>query len=241
MLTAKQKARLLRLKYLGKSLVAFYSQCANTMFMFGRSLDKNLNWQDIHKYKNKKSIENIEDLPENMISLDTAIDFYSFMLNRFPLVLNLLRKVDSSNQRKYRRLKEKITIMLDKPCLFLTMTFSDKILMSTTEETRRRYIKYFLESFNVPAICNIDYGGKHDYIDRQGNTRTATNREHFHAVIQLPRIDLTLYKYGFIFAEKIIKSDDYGAMAKYISKLTNHAVKVSTKRRAIMYIRNNNL
>lgn len=238
MISPKQKARLLSLKYLGQSLVPFFSKCNATMFAFGRSLDKNLNWQDIQRYKNKKSIKEIEDLPDNMVSLDTAVDFYSFMLTRFPRVLNLLRKLDSSNQRKYRRLKDKITLMLEKPCLFLTMTFNDKILSSTTDNTRRRYIKYFLESFNVPAICNIDYGGKHDYIDRNGNTRTATNREHYHAVIQLDRIDLNLYKYGFIFAERIIKCDNYGAMAKYISKLTNHAVKVSTKRRAIMYIKN---
>ena len=124
-------------------------------------------------------------------------------------------------------------------CLFLTLTFTDKVLDSTSPETRRRYVSYYLKQFGVPYIANIDFGTADAYIDDNGNERQGTKREHYHAVIQTDKIDLSeWHKYGAIKLEKIRASqNDNIRLAKYVSKLTNHAIKETTKRACLIYSR----
>ena len=120
-------------------------------------------------------------------------------------------------------------------CLFLTFTFRDKTLNNTSAYTRRRYVKYFLNALNVPYVANIDFGKKNE-------------REHYHAVVQIGRVDYSKWKYGAINGIKIrndIKYDDDGVItsesvekiARYVAKLTNHAIKETTRRSVIMYSR----
>lgn len=134
-------------------------------------------------------------------------------------------KINHASYQRTKKLKSKIATMLDKSdCCFLTMTFDDHILSTTTNDTRRRYISRFLRSLGVPYIANKDFGKQN-------------HREHYHAVIQSPRLDLNSYSYGFIFAETVYRAKDTTKLAKYIAKLTNHAIKETTKRSVIMYSR----
>lgn len=138
-------------------------------------------------------------------------------------------RIYDSNRKRSGRIKKKITEMIKKPCLFLTLTFTDETLTNTSAETRRRYVRQFLTQFNVPAIANKDFGSEN-------------GREHYHSIIQTSNIDYSLYTYGAINGKRVIV--DYGCdkrISKYISKLTNHSIKETTKRSTLIYLHMNKL
>lgn len=108
--------------------------------------------------------------------------------------------------------------------VFLTLTFRDDVLATTSEQTRRRYVTRFLKKHCKQYIANIDFG-------------TNNEREHYHAVVS-NKVDLSAWQYGALNAIKIVKTkDSIRALPKYISKLTNHAIKDTTKSKRIIYSR----
>ena len=132
-------------------------------------------------------------------------------------------RINKASYARVRRLKTRIASMLKNgECLFLTLTFTDEILGKTTEDTRRQAVRRYLKSFGVPYVANIDYGKKN-------------GREHYHGVIQIPRIDYSAYTYVAINGERIRSVEDYTKLSKYVAKLTNHAIKQTNKRQVIIY------
>lgn len=112
---------------------------------------------------------------------------------------------------------------------FLTFTFSDKNI-NKSDRTRKDYIKKSLYSFdrNIHFILNIDYG-------------KTTERLHYHALVGTD-INSDLKKHledtyeDFTYCEPVRFDDSsFKSIPKYINKLTNHAVKDSTKRSRIIY------
>ena len=171
---------------------------------------------------------------------ETAEQKRSFYMENQPREWKEAERINYAFYKRVKRLKEKITQMLNNgKCLFLTLTFTDKVLESTSPETRRRYVAYYLKQFGVPYIANIDFGTADAYIDDNGNERQGTKREHYHAVIQTDKITLDdWHKYGAIKLEKIrTTKNDNIRLAKYVSKLTNHAIKETTKRSCLIYSR----
>jgi hypothetical protein len=77
-------------------------------------------------------------------------------------------------------------------------------------------------------VANIDYGAKN-------------KREHYHALINCDKIDFSNWrKYGNINAERVKNKDiesDKIKLSKYIAKLSNHAIKETTKRSCLIYSR----
>lgn len=165
-----------------------------------------------------------------------ANETLAFLKKRSEKEFKEYERISHAKSERVGRLKRKMLDMVfGYDCLFLTLTFTDKKLGSTSAEFRRIAVKRFLSQFNVPYIANIDFGKKN-------------GREHYHAVLQIDRIDYHLWKYGRIDGEKIrndisfdedgvITSESIERIARYISKLTNHAIKETTKRCAIMYSR----
>ena len=134
-------------------------------------------------------------------------------------------KVAAADFQRNTRLKNRIRDFLQiGNCIFLTLTFRDDVLEKTSEKTRRLYVTQCLKACSKYYIANIDYGDH-------------TQREHYHAVIVSDHFDLDSWKYGFSFAKSIIKSSKPLILAKYISKLTNHAVKETCRRYHIIYSR----
>ena len=138
-------------------------------------------------------------------------------------------KINQASYKRTRRLKERIeSMLLDGACLFLTLTFNDDTLNTTTEKQRRVFVSRYLKSFNCPYVANIDYGSKN-------------HREHYHAVIRTDKVNYQLWRcYGAINGEKIRNKDiksDKTKLAKYICKLSNHAIKETTKRSSLIYSR----
>ena len=134
-------------------------------------------------------------------------------------------KINNCAYHRAIRLKKKIEKMLSMGnCVFLTLTFTNDILESTTEKTRKTYVKRYLKSCSDYYIANIDYGKKND-------------REHYHAIILTDKVNYKLWhKIGAIKGERIRANGvSETKLGKYISKLTNHAIKETTKRNAIIY------
>lgn len=131
------------------------------------------------------------------------------------------RVIHANNARK-NRVKKRIDALLQKPCVFLTFTFSDKYLHSTSTETRRRYVRHFLDDYGA-YVANIDFGSKN-------------GREHYHAILQCSSVDCSLWRYGNLDVKRVLKPNSQ-AISKYISKLTNHALKETTKGFNIIYSR----
>ena len=144
------------------------------------------------------------------------------------------------------RLRKRINLMfLQGQCYFVTLTFSDDTLQKTDYKTRRRYVTWLLKDISNSYVGNVDFG-------------KTNGREHYHAIIQSDKLsDIQFIKtkrYGWICSQgeqfdkwkrlgfysiKSCGTDelDKQKMASYVTKLTNHAVKETTKRNVLIYSR----
>lgn len=114
------------------------------------------------------------------------------------------------------------------PIVFLTLTFTDKVLLNTNRKTRRRYVRDYLNSQGYLYVANIDYG------EDKG-------REHYHALIYPDcyhsmdcRVDYSSWKYGSIDGEIVNKSGD---LTKYMFKFSSHSLKNGASCDPIIYSR----
>lgn len=129
----------------------------------------------------------------------------------------------NNNYKRTSRLRDRISRICQKPSLFLTLTFTDDVLNKTSSATRRRYVARFLKSVAADYVGNIDYGEKN-------------GREHYHAVVLCDNIDHNAWPYGAINFKKITYTENSSTtIAKYVNKLTNHAIKETTKRCSLLY------
>lgn len=130
--------------------------------------------------------------------------------------------LNESRKRKTKKVRDKITdLVLSGNAIFLTLTFNDKTLLKTSQETRRRYVARYLKDNCVKYVANIDFGAKN-------------GREHYHALVPND-IDLSSWhQYGAIHCERVRTDDnDLKRISKYITKLTAHALKVCSNTRLI--------
>lgn len=147
--------------------------------------------------------------------------------------VNEANRVLHAHFQRTMRLKDKITAYLQLSflfgeCVFLTLTFNNKTLANTSAETRRRYVARYLKAHSCNWVANIDYGGKN-------------GREHYHALLMGEPLDYKgWHQYGAIKGEKVrLKDNDSPVkIAKYISKLTNHAIKETASGNRMLYSRN---
>lgn len=165
---------------------------------------------------------NIIDIEEN----------YNKVLWKYGLsFIKEARRINKATSKRKKRLEERIRSYLEKgTCIFATLTFSDDVLNVTSVDSRRKYVSRYLKTQSDYYLANIDFGNDDKY----------THREHYHAIIVSEKIDTTFWNdnFGFTWVERIKNhqlSDK--KLAKYVSKLTNHAIKDSTKRQCYIYSR----
>lgn len=220
-------------------------------WLFGecKMISKTLALNDVDLFKRKKDyyheslVDKYCDIEEYPISYCKDKDL-EYSLKYPHLWLECKKICHSFIQRRIRLMNRIQNMLIDsngelKSNLFLTMTFPQTFIDRTTEKNRRKYISEFLRQFNVPYVANIDFGDNHEYIDRKGKKKVATAREHYHAILQAEKIDWSLYPYGRIHIERIYTSEkSKKKLATYVAKLTNHAIKESTKRTCLLYSRN---
>ena len=142
-----------------------------------------------------------------------------------------LESILLSYRKKSIRIRKNLTSWLEKgSVIFGTLTFTDDVLQKTSAQTRKRYVERYLKSADVAYIANIDYGSKND-------------REHYHFIIATGNKNkLDDWQYGFFNLKLVGESEsDSTKVSKYVSKLTNHAIKNTNKRCVIMYSKNKNV
>lgn len=152
-------------------------------------------------------------------------DSLQLLRDENPLYFDEAVRIIKSDYARHTRLKNKVKKLMSMgQCLFLTFTFTDEVLNSTSIKTRRTYVTRVLKHISDNFIANIDYGSQ-------------TQREHYHAIVVADFFDRDCWPYGFSYVKVIRDSSSPLAMAKYISKLTNHAIKESARRPSIIYSR----
>jgi hypothetical protein len=134
--------------------------------------------------------------------------------------------VNHASYKRTARLKERIREAVESgSAWFITITFNPETLSKTNEQTRRKYVSRWLKSLTSFYVANIDYGAKN-------------SREHYHAIITSDQRPPKTWSYGFIDILKVKTTEnDTKRISKYISKLTNHAIKHTTKSKRIIYSR----
>lgn len=139
-------------------------------------------------------------------------------------------KINHASYKRTNRLKERVErMLLNGSCVFLTLTFTDDALANTTDKERRVAVSRFLKSHGCMYVANIDFGSKN-------------HREHYHALINTDNVNYALWRehYGSINGQRVRNRDiqsDKTKLAKYICKLSNHAIKETTKRSSLIYSR----
>lgn len=191
----------------------------------------------LHREVGQFSLKNyrLYQIEQNGLYYPTLND-YSFqdLENEIKEFVNLygyttLKVANNLNRASYyrtARLKERIReAVLSGSAWFITITFSPETLAKTNEKTRRVYVSRWLRSLTPFYVANIDYGLKNE-------------REHYHAVITSDKRPPKSWSYGFVDILKVKTTEtDTKRVSKYISKLTNHAIKNTTKSKRIIYSR----
>ena len=134
------------------------------------------------------------------------------------------RKINLASYRRTSRLRERIQKYLTMgECLFLTLTFDDSTLNNTNTQTRKKYVSKCLKMISDYYVANIDFGSMNE-------------REHYHAVVVAKKVSQEMWQYGNLDWQRIkVSNKSVARVPKYLNKLTNHAIKETTKRCCIIY------
>lgn len=156
--------------------------------------------------------------------VDIDLRFFKVLFNDGDLTYyKECSKIYKARKQQQRRLNKRVEKLLKKPCLFLTLTFTDNVLKSTTEKQRRTKITRYLKQFGADYVGNKDYGKKN-------------HREHYHCILQKDKIDYSTYLLGSINGRKCVEGSSL-KLSHYISKLTNHCLKETAERSSLIYSR----
>ena len=147
-------------------------------------------------------------------------------------VVDTCRKISKARFGRVERCKLRIKgIVFDGDAFFLTLTFNDDILSSTSQQTRRKYVTRLLKLYCDKYVANIDFGSKN-------------GREHYHAIVECDQESAEMLKNawgqkcGFADFRKVgSKEDDLAKTTKYINKLNSHCFKDSVHMHRVIYSR----
>ena len=143
-------------------------------------------------------------------------------------------KINSSYYKKLGRVKSKL-VKMENDCLdnlnkfnmvFLTFTFNDYSLNHNNSDSLKQAVRRFLKKYCVRYVANVDYG--------------ATNgRKHFHAVALVDgKLNYKKWSYGALNGRKVnLNETAPKRMAKYVTKLSLHAIKETTGFNRLIYSR----
>lgn len=203
----------LKAKVLKNGYCDMQRKVALTTYILDRQIKKSLASGEIVELKKPLSMQELE--------------LYDMIARKNSIEWKEAERVNQAYYKRNQRLKEKIkNMLLSGQCIFLTLTFKNDVLNSTTSETRHRYVARALKAMATQYIANIDYGKKNE-------------REHYHAIVLCETVSHKQWKYGNIDFKRVrVEQDDSVIkLSKYINKLTNHAIKETTKQNRLIYSR----
>jgi hypothetical protein len=141
-------------------------------------------------------------------------------------IYRVAKNLNEARYHRYKKCKSKVGSIIEGDCAyFITLTFNDKTLNSTSQSTRRRYVSRLLKQVSKCYVANIDFGDKIKNPD-------SNQREHYHAIVysqEEPSLTYWRLNYGFVKVVKCGYDDkDKVKVCKYVTKLSHHALKGST-------------
>lgn len=184
-----------------------------------------------HLYKLHYNIISAKEWKNNSY-YQKVVEFLNPYHEVCPEILIECDKILDSLKKRKQRLKKRLDLMLNNydTNTFITLTFNDTCLHHTSPEERRLRVRRFLKYFGC-YVGNIDFGKEN-------------HREHYHAVVsgkvttELREVYYKLFYGSNINFQNITTSKKSAEkLAKYVAKLTNHALKETTKREALLYSR----
>lgn len=204
-----------------------------------------------YKLKPKYLIEQYNDLTGEIDKIP-SFEYYHIIKQLEQQLINEIspfgfyqcQQIENNGYKRVGRLRKRIEPMIesDEDTYFTTLTFDEENLDKLDDKTKRTYVARVLKENASEYVANPDYGGTYEYIDNNGQVRTATGRIHFHAVTNKP-IDKDKWPYGFSSCFKVRKDTpeeklaSLGSLPPYLDKLTKHAIKKSTKNLKPIYSR----
>lgn len=199
-----------------------YCDITNTPSLYvGVSKDDGVIFPLDSKLRSMSMIEKDIDYKISLVVMNNTLSGYKNHYTEQDIRQDLERINNNFNNKRYR-VNKKVSFLLNDECLFLTLTFNDKTLSDTSDTTRRRYVRAYLNSLGCSFVCNIDYGKKN-------------GREHYHALVNTTSCNYKeWHKNGAIKGEHVHVSSDNKKLSRYIVKLTSHAIKNTTKNNRIM-------
>ena len=143
-------------------------------------------------------------------------------------------QINSSYYKKLGRVKSKL-IKMEESCfentnlnmVFLTFTFNDYALTHNNADSLKQAVRRFLKQHSIKYVANVDYGA-------------INGRKHFHAVALIDgKLNYKLWQsYGALNGRKVnLNETAPKRMAKYVTKLSLHAIKESTGFNRLIYSR----
>ena len=108
----------------------------------------------------------------NCSSEKSVADLYFYYQKTYPYLWKECKRIYHAKICRTNRLKKRVEKMLSSgQCIFLTITFNNKVLGNTSSRSRRDYVRKYLNSLCCPYVGNIDFGKNN-------------KREHYHALVQ---------------------------------------------------------
>lgn len=142
-------------------------------------------------------------------------------------------QINSSYYKKLGRVKSKL-FKMEQMCfensnlnmIFLTFTFDDYSITHNNSDSLKQAVRRHLKKYCIKYVANVDYGARN-------------GRKHFHAVALVEgKLDFTKWNYGALNGRKVnLNLTAPKRMAKYITKLSLHAIKESTQFNRLIYSR----
>lgn len=174
---------------------------------------------------------------KSIIPYAEANDYLSELYNDYNLTYKFLDNYCNAEYQRLKRVRERVFEMVNFALqanwnmYFISNTFTDSALERTTEQSRRKAIIKWYEKVALEYVANIDYGTKNE-------------REHYHGIVLVPNkipkklLSYWIKTYGGLKVKRVILTDISGTrLSKYITKLSAHAIKKSTKQNRVIYSR----
>lgn len=193
-------------------------------FVLSNRLDKSINKILLSMY-NHQLDEIFDSISLNIFDRNTIDSWLLSLIEKFGVsaVLEAIR-INNARYHRISRLRDRVESIISYKSYFLTLTFNNNCLNHTQPDTRREYVTRFLKSLSTNYVANIDFGKKN-------------HREHYHALVQCNEVNRDGWtKHGFICVEEVILTDSsVDRLSKYVAKLSNHAIKETTRGNYMIY------
>lgn len=160
---------------------------------------------------------------------ETALFLQSFFVDRDPRAYVECQKINKAQYGRVKRLRDRINLILvnGSAPTFCTLTFRDDVLERNNSDSLRQLARRYISAHCTLFVGNLDFGAEN-------------GRAHYHFVTDKTPPSSEWEKIAGYAKFKLIRLGDKSSaekLSRYVSKLTNHAIKETAARSHIIYSR----